>query len=42
LVPEIGDELAAARALFDLAHRLLEATVRDIEQLAPGTARLHV
>jgi len=30
-VPEIGDELAAARALSDLAHRLLEAAVADIE-----------
>lgn len=31
-VPEIGDELAAARALSDLAHRLLEAAAGDIEQ----------
>ena len=30
-VPEIGDELAAARALSDLAHRLLETAVADIE-----------
>jgi hypothetical protein len=30
-VPEIGDELAAARALSDLAHQLLEAAVGDIE-----------
>jgi hypothetical protein len=30
-VPEIGDELATARALSDLAHRLLDATVTDIE-----------
>ena len=30
-VPEIGDELAVARALSDLAHKLLEATVGDIE-----------
>jgi hypothetical protein len=29
-VPEIGDELAAARALSDLAHALLEATAEDI------------
>jgi len=33
-VPEIGDELAAARALADLSHRLLEAAAEDIEQLA--------
>jgi len=33
-VPEIGDELAAARALADLAHRLLEAVADDVEQMA--------
>ena len=30
-VPEIGDELAAARALSDLAHQLLDAAAEDIE-----------
>lgn len=30
-VPEIGDELAASRALSDLAHRLLDAAAADIE-----------
>ncbi|GLY85014.1 DUF1876 domain-containing protein [Actinoallomurus iriomotensis] len=30
-VPEIGAELAAARALSDLAHRLLDAAAADIE-----------
>jgi len=30
-VPEIGAELAAARALADLAHQLLQAAVDDIE-----------
>ncbi len=30
-VPEIGDELAVARALADLAHRLLNAAADDIE-----------
>ncbi|GAA4957821.1 DUF1876 domain-containing protein [Yinghuangia aomiensis] len=30
-VPEIGDELAAARALSDLAHRLLHVAAADIE-----------
>jgi len=29
-VPEIGDELAACRALFGLAQDLLEATVADV------------
>jgi hypothetical protein len=38
-VPEIGDELATARALSDLAHKLLDATVTDIEAVthAPTT-----
>ena len=30
-VPEIGDELAAARALSRLAHELLDAAAADIE-----------
>ncbi|MCF2532031.1 DUF1876 domain-containing protein [Yinghuangia soli] len=30
-VPQIGDELACARALSDLAHRLLHAAAADIE-----------
>lgn len=29
--PKIGDELAAARALSDLAHQLLSAAATDIE-----------
>ena len=29
--PQIGDELAAARALSDLAHQLLAAAASDIE-----------
>lgn len=33
-VPEIGDELAAARALADLSHKLLDAAFDDIEDLA--------
>jgi hypothetical protein len=32
-VPEIGDELAAARALSDLARQLLEAAVQDVRGL---------
>ena len=31
-VPEIGDELATARALADLAYQLLDVTAGDIEQ----------
>lgn len=30
-VPEIGDELAACRALSGLAHDLLEAALTDVE-----------
>lgn len=30
-VPEIGDELATARALADLAYKLLDVTAGDIE-----------
>ncbi|MEV4439666.1 DUF1876 domain-containing protein [Streptomyces sp. NPDC049577] len=30
-VPNIGDELSAARALSDLAHQLLHAAASDIE-----------
>ena len=31
-VPRIGDELAAARALSELSHLLLDVAARDIEQ----------
>ena len=31
-VPEIGDEIAAARALSDLSHRLLQTATEDVEQ----------
>jgi hypothetical protein len=33
-VPEIGDELAAARALSELAHALLDAAAGDIAAVA--------
>ena len=39
-VPEIGDELAVARALADLSHKLLDATVADIETVTHEAARL--
>jgi len=32
-VPEIGDELAVARALTDLGHRLLVTTAADIQTI---------
>lgn len=42
-VPEIGAELATARALADLAHELLEVTIADIETVThtPVTALRH-
>lgn len=40
-VPEIGDELAVARALSDLAHELLDAAASDIEQITHEHVRLH-
>ena len=39
-VPEIGDELATARALSELAQRLLQATSEDIEDVTHQPARL--
>jgi hypothetical protein len=39
-IPETGDELAAASALSDLAHRLLRAAAEDIEQVTRGTRRV--
>ncbi|GGK02164.1 hypothetical protein GCM10010123_35180 [Pilimelia anulata] len=39
--PAIGDELAAARALFDLAHHLLESAARDIESATHEPATVH-
>ncbi|MFF5187687.1 DUF1876 domain-containing protein [Streptomyces sp. NPDC000345] len=34
-VPEIGDELAAGRALHDLGRQLVEVAGRDIEAINP-------
>lgn len=39
-VPEIGDELAAARALADLAHKLVDAAAADIEQFTASATSL--
>jgi len=41
-VPEIGDELAAARALSELSHQLLDTAAEDIEQLTHQRARLNI
>jgi len=40
-VPEIGEELAAARALRDLADRLLKATSDDIGQIEHRKVHVH-
>lgn len=40
-VPEIGDELAVARALGDLSRRLLRMTAEDIEAVTSLPAHLH-
>ena len=39
-VPDIGDELATARALADLAHLLIEVTAADIEEVTKAPAHL--
>lgn len=41
-VPEIGDELAAARALADLSHALLEAAAADLEGVIAEPVTLHI
>lgn len=41
-VPQIGDELATARALSDLAHQLLRAAAEDIESKTHTTAHVHL
>lgn len=40
-VPEIGDELAVARALRNLAERLLHTTEKDISGTTGEPAHLH-
>ena len=41
-VPEIGDELAASRAMNDLAHALFEASVLDVEDNVHGKATFSI
>jgi hypothetical protein len=40
-MPRIGEELAAARALSDLAHNLVDEAARVIEQHEGRPARVH-
>lgn len=39
--PRVGEELAVARALSDLSHRLLDAAASDIEAFVGAPVRLH-
>lgn len=39
-VPEVGEELAAGRALADLSARLVEAAASDIESMEGETVTL--
>jgi len=41
-VPEIGDEIAVARALSDLSHRLLRTANEDVEQSTGTPAHLRM
>ena len=41
-VPQIGDELAAARAMSDLAHQLLSTAAGHIESRTHEKARLTI
>jgi uncharacterized protein DUF1876 len=41
-VTEIGEHIAAARALSDLAHKLLSTAAGEIEGITHERARLHM
>jgi hypothetical protein len=41
-VTEIGEKIAAARALSDLAHKLLSMAAGEIEGITHERARLHM
>jgi hypothetical protein len=41
-IARIGEELAAARALSDLAHKLLDAAATEIEQFEGRSAPVQV
>jgi hypothetical protein len=40
-IPRIGEEIAAARALSQLAHELLEAAAEEIESFEHRPVQLH-
>ena len=41
-IPKIGEELATARALTDLAHHLFEKAVSDIESFEGHEINVHL
>jgi hypothetical protein len=41
-VPEIGDELAAARALSELSHHVVDAAAEGLERVLHRPAHLHI
>jgi hypothetical protein len=41
-LPMVGEELAAARALSDLSHKLVEAAVETISEREGGPAQVHL
>lgn len=41
-IPEIGDELAVARALSALSHNLLDEAVDDIEGVTGESPHVHI
>jgi Domain of unknown function (DUF1876) len=40
-VPKVGEELATARALNDLSHKLLETAAHEIEAFSGGRVKVH-
>lgn len=40
-IPRVGEELAAARALSDLAHHLIDDVAGEIEQFEGGPVEVH-
>lgn len=40
-LPQVGEELAASRALSDLAHKLLDEAARVVERFEGREVRVH-
>jgi hypothetical protein len=41
-IPRIGEELAIARALSDLAHKLVDIAAAEIEEFEGGEVNVHL